>query len=332
MQNIKKLQDSLLLWYEKHGRKDLIWRNFKRDGSQAYEVYVSEIMLQQTQVSRVLKDFYLPFLARFPNLKELSIASESDVLKQWQGLGYYSRVRNMQKTAIICMQKHGGNLPSSVYELQQLPGIGAYTAGAVACFGFGKSASFADSNIRRVLCRLFGLPHPKNREIENLAKMFLNTKSSFDHNQALLDLGALICTSNPSCILCPFFPTQCAAIKTNPRDFEQRKKIIYKELNIALCIVSLPNGEIGFIRESGKLYAGLYNLPKLDSLGFIKAQYLGSFKHSYTKYKILANVYTSKLDYKNSQKLASLGIVFFPSDNLPPIANLSKKALKLTAL
>ncbi len=183
------VQQRILEWYEKNGRKELPWRNLKRDGSEAYGVYVSEIMLQQTQVSRVLETFYFPFLKRFPTLQALNNAQESEVLFLWQGLGYYSRARNMRKCAQICVKDYGANLPANVQSLKQLPGIGSYTAGAIACFGFGESVGFVDSNIKRLFARLFALQNPSQKELESLAQRLLNKSASFNHNQALLDLS-----------------------------------------------------------------------------------------------------------------------------------------------
>ena len=130
--DIAHFQQCVLAWYQQCGRVDLPWRNLARNGSQSYEVYVSEMMLQQTQVTRVLHHYYFPFLRKFPTLISLANAKQEEVLKIWEGLGYYARARNMQKCARFCVQHYNGNLPSESTELQKLSGIGAYSAGAIA--------------------------------------------------------------------------------------------------------------------------------------------------------------------------------------------------------
>ena len=325
------VQQRILEWYEKSGRKELPWRNLKRDGSKAYSVYVSEIMLQQTQVSRVLEFFYFPFLERFPTLQELSDSQESEVLFLWQGLGYYSRARNMRKCAQICVRDYGANLPKNVETLKRLPGIGSYTAGAIACFGFGESVGFVDSNIRRLFARLFALQNPTQKELENLAQLLLNKDASFEHNQALLDLGALICTPAPRCLICPL--SEFCQGKSAPMQYPLKIAKKYENLHLRLCIFYVRDSEgICFAlqkAESG-FYAGLYNLPHLGDFSPIqqaKARHIGDFKHSYTKYKITASVYAlqSLLDSKD---ITNNGFIFAHLGDLPPISNLTKKALK----
>ncbi|MDX5764147.1 hypothetical protein SIK57_19525, partial [Clostridioides difficile] len=157
-------------------------------------------MLQQTQVKSVLERFYFPFLQKFPTLESLANANEDELLKAWQGLGYYTRARNLKKAALECVDKFGAKLPKDVEDLKKLSGIGAYTAGAIACFGYDQKVSFVDGNIRRVLSRLFALENPSMKELEKRAKELLNLNHAFDHNQALLDIGALVCVGkNAKC-------------------------------------------------------------------------------------------------------------------------------------
>ncbi|RDU55520.1 A/G-specific adenine glycosylase [Helicobacter sp. MIT 00-7814] len=325
------VQQRILEWYGKAGRKELPWRNLRRDGSEAYGVYVSEIMLQQTQVSRVLESFYFPFLERFPTLRALSDAQESEVLLLWQGLGYYSRARNMRKCAQICVRDYGARLPADVESLKQLPGIGSYTAGAIACFGFGESVGFVDSNIKRLFARLFALQNPTQKELESLAQRLLNKDASFDHNQALLDLGALICTPAPRCLICPL--SEFCQGKAAPMQYPLKTAKKYENLHLKLCIFYTRDSEgICFAlqkAESG-LYAGLYNLPHLGDFSSeqqAKARYIGDFKHSYTKYKITASVYALEFPLDSKNPLGS-DFVFAHLGDLLPISNLTKKALK----
>jgi A/G-specific adenine glycosylase len=187
---------SLRRWYDTHGRKNLPWRNVL----DPYPVYISEIMLQQTQVTTVLERFYFQFLKRFPTLASLAKADRDDVLKAWQGLGYYQRARNLHEAAKRCK----GVLPGEVEALMELPGIGKNTAHAVAAFAFGKKTAVMEANVKRAICRIFALTRPSEAELWEKAVLLLDKCHSFDYNQAMMDIGATICTKRaPKCAQCP---------------------------------------------------------------------------------------------------------------------------------
>ncbi len=193
----------LLKWFARHGR-DLPWRR-TRD---PYRILVSEIMLQQTQVDRV-KGFYRKFLQRYPTVDKLAKARPLQVREMWEGLGYYARARNLHKTSRVVMQQHAGQFPTEIDGLQQLPGIGRYTAGAVASFAFGKRAPILDTNVSRVLRRVFGIRGDHKRAIVQkqlwrLAEDLLPRKQIWEFNQGLMDFGAMLCTARtPQCAICP---------------------------------------------------------------------------------------------------------------------------------
>jgi A/G-specific adenine glycosylase len=191
----------LLGWYRRHGR-DLPWRR-TRD---PYEILVSEVMLQQTQVKRVL-DYYPRFLARYPTAEELAAASESAVREAWDGLGYYRRAHNLQSAAREVAERHGGRFPATPEELVRLPGIGRYTAGAVASFAFGADAAILDTNAARVLSRVFGPGRNAARRTARLwalAAAAIPPGRGYPFNQGIMDLGATICTARrPACPRCP---------------------------------------------------------------------------------------------------------------------------------
>lgn len=328
-ETLLNLQESLVDWYLHNGRLDLPWRNFCGQVSnppshlahieRSYGVYISEIMLQQTQVPVVLERFFFPFLKRFPTLQSLAHSQEDDVLRLWQGLGYYSRARNLRKSAIICMEKHHGNLPQSRLDLKKLPGIGEYTSGAIACFGFDASVSFVDGNIARVLSRFFALVQPTKQLLEQIAQAFLNLKDPYNHNQALIDLGATICTpKNPHCLLCPL-QASCLG-KINPLLYPTSNKVQFKTLDLYLGFFREKN-KISLLQSKTRLYYGLYNPIFLKKP---QGQALGSFKHHYTKYKINAQVFLCAGSPPNQAQ-------FFSQEELLslPLSNLCKKALKL---
>jgi A/G-specific adenine glycosylase len=190
----------LLAWYTRHART-LPWRG----AQSAYAVLVSEIMLQQTQVARVL-DYYPRFLARYPTLEDLAAAPDDAVRESWAGLGYYARARNLHATARRVVEEHGGVLPREPEALRQLPGIGRYTAGAVASLAFGARVPAVDTNAARVIARIFGLRagRTRTRRVWALAATLVAPGRPEDVNQALMDLGATVCIARrPRCGACP---------------------------------------------------------------------------------------------------------------------------------
>jgi len=192
---------ALLAWFAAHGR-DLPWRH-TRD---PYRILVSELMLQQTQVERVIPKYHA-FLAQFPDVHALAAAPTSAVITAWQGLGYNRRAIYLQRTAQAVVTQYGGEFPRDVAALKALPGIGAYTSGAIACFAFEQDVAFLDTNIRRVVIRLWSDPHqpiPNEQELTALAASQVPAGQGWAWNQAIMELGAVICTAkSPKCPLCP---------------------------------------------------------------------------------------------------------------------------------
>src|SRR5664279_2792683 len=196
----------LLAWYDRH-RRIMPWRTRRGETSDPYRVWLSEIMLQQTTVKTVAP-YYARFVARWPTVNALARASLDDVLRAWAGLGYYARARNLHACARAVVERHGGKFPASVEALRALPGIGDYTAAAVAAIAFDAAAVPVDGNVERVVSRLFAmeqeLPAAKP-EIKRLATSLLPEQRAGDFAQALMDLGATICSpKNPACALCPW--------------------------------------------------------------------------------------------------------------------------------
>ncbi|KLK91238.1 adenine glycosylase [Microvirga vignae] len=196
----------LLAWYDRH-RRELPWRAKPGETANPYRVWLSEVMLQQTTVVAV-KPFYLNFLERFPNVEALAEAPSDSVMQAWAGLGYYSRARNLHACAKAVVEKHGGRFPSTEADLLTLPGIGAYTAAAVAAIAFNRKAAAVDGNVERVMSRLFMVeePLPKAKPlIRLLTNELVPEDRPGDFAQGLMDLGATICTPRrPACALCPW--------------------------------------------------------------------------------------------------------------------------------
>ena len=195
----------LLAWYDRHRRR-LPWRALPGEKPDPYRVWLSEIMLQQTTVA-VVGSYFRDFLARWPNVEALAAADLDQVLHAWQGLGYYARARNLHRCARVVAEEHGGKFPDTEEGLRALPGIGAYTAAAIAAIAFDRYATPVDGNIERVTARLFAVADPlpgSKPELRRLAATLTPKKRAGDFAQAMMDLGSGICTvANPKCLMCP---------------------------------------------------------------------------------------------------------------------------------
>jgi A/G-specific adenine glycosylase len=211
----QRFRRRLLDWYRRNGR-DLPWRNT----SDPYHILVSEVMLQQTQVDRVLPKYH-EWLEKYPSLEALAAAAESDVTQTWRPLGYNIRPRRLHAIARESVARFGGTLPSDEETLRSFKGIGAYTAGAVRSFAFGQRAAILDTNVARVLFRVFigrGNPraHAMRRHLWEVSRTVLPQRHVFDFNQALMDFGATMCTARkPKCLMCPM-QRNCSAFPFNP--------------------------------------------------------------------------------------------------------------------
>ena len=265
---LEKIVRPLLSWYEENARI-LPWRK----DQEPYHVWVSEIMLQQTRVEAV-KPYYARFLSALPDLKSLADVSEERLLKLWEGLGYYSRVRNMQKAARNIMTEHGGNFPKTLDEIRKLPGIGDYTAGAIASISFGISEPAVDGNVLRVIMRVLNrrddilLPATKKTVRDELRKVMesaaVYTPGAF--NQSLMELGALLCVPNgePHCTECPL-RNLCLARKNGSVSLlPVRKKKAGRRIE-ERTVLLLLDGEKAAIRRRPNtgLLAGLYEFPSV---------------------------------------------------------------------
>ena len=258
--NARAFRRSLLQWFRRHGRA-LPWRSTRNP----YAVLVSELMLQQTQVSTVIP-YYNEWFRRFPNFASLARASESDVLHAWQGLGYYGRARNLHATARTVVDRYRGRFPRSVEQMQQLPGIGKYTAHAVASFAFDQPLPIVEANTARVLTRLFDFPEsidsdPGRQTLWQYAAMFVPKSNASIFNSALIDLGALVCVARqPKCGICPV-KTFCRA--KNPQALPVRKsRPRTKRLTEQHAFV-VRQGKI-LLEQSSTWWRGMWILPPLQ--------------------------------------------------------------------
>ncbi|MCD5996720.1 A/G-specific adenine glycosylase [Pseudomonas sp. CDFA 602] len=263
----EQFSSAVLDWYDRHGRQDLPWQQ----GITPYRVWVSEIMLQQTQVSTVL-GYFDRFMEALPTVQALAEAPEDEVLHLWTGLGYYTRARNLQKTAKIVVAEHGGEFPRDVEQLIQLPGIGLSTAGAIASLSMGIRASILDGNVKRVLARFTaqeGYPgEPKvAKQLWATAERFTPHSRVNNYTQAMMDLGATLCTrSKPSCLLCPL-ERGCQAhmlgLETRYPIPKPRKTVPQKRTLMPM-LANRDGAILLYRRPSSGLWGGLWSLPELD--------------------------------------------------------------------
>ncbi|HVU48177.1 MAG TPA: A/G-specific adenine glycosylase [Terracidiphilus sp.] len=261
---IRRQRRRLLEWYDS-ARRDLPWR----ETCDPYSIWVSEIMLQQTRVAVVIER-YKEFLTRFPSLASLAAAPEQDVLALWSGLGYYRRARMLHKAAQFVVNNCGGVMPTTAEELQQLPGIGAYTAAAIASIAHGERAAVVDGNVERVLCRMEGWDASPSlkRRIWNLAAQFVDPERPGDFNQALMELGATVCLPrNPQCLTCPLVK-DCTTRGEHKRP--ARAPMLSREIAHALSVRT--SGKAGRTRRevlleqrpaAESVMPGLWQLPAL---------------------------------------------------------------------
>lgn len=262
-----QFSESLLKWYDLEGRHNLPWQK----NSSPYRVWISEIMLQQTQVTTVIP-YYLKFMQHFPTLKSLAAAPLDDVLRLWSGLGYYARARNLHKTAQIIFQHHAGRFPKDLESLCELPGIGRSTAGAILSLGMQIRAPILDGNVKRVLMRYYAVEGYSTssatlKNLWNLTEQLTPHHRVANYNQAIMDLGATLCTrSNPICKTCPL-QTGCQAFQLKRvTDFPQPKPSKPNpQKKIQILIIKNKNGEILLEkRPTTGIWGGLWSLPECN--------------------------------------------------------------------
>jgi A/G-specific adenine glycosylase len=317
---VKSFSSRIIRWQQQHGRHALPWQSTAVGASASpeprptpcgqvarnpYRIWLSEVMLQQTQVATVIP-YFERFVARFPDLPALAAAHEDEVLALWSGLGYYSRARNLHAAARTVVADHGGKFPEGIDAIAQLPGVGRSTAAAIAALAFGQRCAILDGNVKRVLARHDGIAGwPGDRSVETalwqLAESYLPRDAIEAYTQGMMDLGALACTrSRPACPACPV-NTDCVAF-TQHRIAElptprPRKKLPERQV---LMLLMLDRGELMLEKRPARgVWGGLWSLPELtpgadaaahchDHFGFttLTQQALPQFSHSFTHFKL----------------------------------------------
>jgi|SRR5580700_2195580 A/G-specific adenine glycosylase len=285
--DLRTLKRSLLYWYDMH-RRDLPWRRDSIGGTQLpgvgncgalrdpYPVWVSEIMLQQTRVAAVL-DHYARWMQRFPTIHDLAKAREQSVLALWSGLGYYHRARRMHQAAKVIVREHQGDFPRTAEACRELPGIGRYTAAAIASIAFGEPVAVVDGNVERVVARVFGAAKGSEDAWQRAEALLDHTRPG-DFNQAMMELGATICTPRaPQCLLCPLYKWCQSRGADAPKPQVRRKR---RQLRYALAhkqdsvlLVQRPT--------DARRMAGMWELPETGPSNPAE-NILAKFRHSIT--------------------------------------------------
>ncbi|MBP5456705.1 MAG: A/G-specific adenine glycosylase [Paludibacteraceae bacterium] len=261
-----EFSDLLINWYLKN-KRDLPWRKI----NDPYRIWISEIILQQTRVAQGL-DYYNNFIAHFPDVRSLAEADESEVLKCWQGLGYYSRARNLHFSAKTILEKHGGIFPQNHAEVRALKGVGDYTAAAICSFAYGLPYAAVDGNAYRVLSRVFEMDTPIDSakgksEFFALAQELLDKKRSALFNQAMMDLGAVVCTPvAPECVHCPMQDVCLALAHGRVGELPVKsKKVATRDRYFYYFFIETGGYIYLHKRESDDIWKGLYELPLVET-------------------------------------------------------------------
>jgi A/G-specific adenine glycosylase len=328
----RKIQTNLLRWFEKSGR-DLPWRK-TRD---PYAIWVSEIMLQQTQVATVIP-YYQEFLKSFPTVRHLSKADLSEVLKVWEGLGYYSRARNLHQASQRVVHHFGGKIPDNLKDLLSLPGIGRSTAGAILSFAYNKEAPILDGNIKRVLSRLFAIPGSKAKTekiLWGISESLIPKGHSNPFNQALMDLGSMLCIpKDPQCPRCPLRYLCKAKASGTPERYPS--KVAKKKIPhiTAISAVIQKDGRVLLNkRPQNGLLGGLWEFPnwkieekrRLRLRNHIKKEMgmnvevkesIGVFHQTFSHFKLTLHVYQCQSSNSNKKRKGK----WIPIKNLDQLA------------
>ena len=310
----------LLAWYDAHAR-ELPWRKDK----DPYRVWVSEIMLQQTRVAAVIEHYH-EFLRRFPTVQKLASAREASVLAAWSGLGYYRRARMLHAAAKLVARERKGKFPKTSAEWRDLPGIGRYTAAAISSIAFGETAAVVDGNVERVLQRLLGI-RLEGESFWREAEALLDPQRPGDFNQAMMELGATVCTPrSPVCLTCPV--VQLCATRGEVRFGGTVTRQTRKEIDLAL---HRRNGEVLLVQRppSDRLMAGMWELPHVSSDGISSAQQPSEaspifiVRHSITVTDYTVRVWDRGVPQTDSGRWVSWGRL-----SRMPITGLTRKVLR----
>ncbi|RLV61472.1 adenine DNA glycosylase [Parashewanella curva] len=315
MTKIPSFSDRIINWYDIHGRKTLPWQQNKTP----YKVWISEIMLQQTQVATVIP-YFEKFMASFPSVSDLANAEQDEVLHHWTGLGYYARARNLHKAAQLIRDKYQGNFPTNFEDVINLPGIGRSTAGAVLSLSLSQHHAILDGNVKRVLARhgaISGWPGKKivENQLWEIAERYTPKNEIQKYNQAMMDIGAMICTrSKPKCELCPVAVDCQGQRQGNQTDYPSKKPKTEKPVKTTHFLVLKQNGKVLLKQRPPKgIWGGLWCFPEFETATELEQYllsnkistdnvlYLSGFRHTFSHYHLDISASLVDLNDNNHQ-------------------------------
>ncbi len=303
--SLQKVHFTLQHWYKANGRHDLPWRQT----DDPYPIWISEIMLQQTQVKTVLKRFYFPFLERFPTLQSLAASDLDDVLKMWEGLGYYTRAKNLHRAA----QMTAPFMPKSVEGLKKLPGVGNSTAHAIAAFAYQTPVPILDANVKRILYRVYGRRSANEKTLWRLAERLFDHGHPYEYNQAMMDIGATVCLpKRPECANCPF-EFICKGAANDPLRYPEpktRKKTPIRKCHI---IVYRDEERYGLRQRKGRFLHGLWGFHEQIEMPEAYEDQLHSITQTYSHFRLEADIwltetYHPELTFFTLKEIAALAL------------------------
>jgi A/G-specific adenine glycosylase len=341
MKDRDALRSALLSWYDRQAR-DLAWRVGPADRragvrGDPYRVWLSEVMLQQTTVPHATP-YFLSFTQRWPTVRDLAAVEDGDLMAAWAGLGYYARARNLLACARAVAEDHGGVFPDTEEALRALPGVGAYTAAAVAAIAFDREANVVDGNVERVMARLFAVETPvpdAKPELKDLAASLVTAERPGDWAQALMDLGATVCRPrSPLCELCPI-SAWCEGLKTGaPETFPRKTKKADRPRRHGVAYLLTRGGEVALVRRPPKgLLGGMLGLPTSDWRGAawsddeaIAAAPIsgdwrdrGAVEHVFTHFSLTLRVFAAEGEFDGD-------VVWMPREGLGALPSVFLKA------
>jgi A/G-specific adenine glycosylase len=322
--------DRVLDWYDEHGRSDLSWQQ-DRNG---YKIWVSEIMLQQTQVQTVIP-YFERFVESFPDVVSLADADIDSVLQHWSGLGYYARARNLHRAAGVVREQHGGVFPDDLDAVMALPGIGRSTAGAILSLAFGQRHPILDGNVKRVLARhaaIDGWPGSTAvaKQLWDLADDRTPVERPGDYTQAIMDLGAILCTrSNPGCGPCPVNEDCAARLSGNLERYPGRKPAKDKPLRNTTMVLAITDGAVYLERRPASgIWGGLWSLPEADDIeawcadkletATIETEAWDTLRHSFSHYDLDIRPVVVRVESPSSKVADDADATWHRLDESPP--------------
>ncbi|MEQ8764662.1 MAG: A/G-specific adenine glycosylase [Planctomycetota bacterium] len=345
---IRSFRRRLIDWYRRH-RRELPWRNTK----DPYAIWISEIMLQQTQVATVIP-YYERFLQAFPTVEDLANAPESQVLERWAGLGYYSRARSLRAAAQQIVERHGSEFPRDEAKILELPGIGRYTAGAIRSIAFDQKAPLLDGNVARVLTRVFALrgdpkSGPVSKRLWEIASILVPPRTASDFNQGLMELGALICSPRqPHCGRCPV-RRLCHAYAAGLTDVlpESSPKRATVSVTLTAAGIHDPSGRLLLVRRTGeRLMEGLWELPTIEYTEPVEpalrrsieertgqtitpGRRLGTVRHAITHRRLQVIVLSGRCSTPKMPARNADWMWWDPDEDPPALSGLAQKTIRL---